>query len=89
VNEPYLRDPENIQAVLRGLGYFPDDSKLAVLIGRTPRDDADREVWAQRQGELDVKVVTYDEILAKQASQLSTGPYTVMLGTPGYPIDRE
>ena len=83
----YLRDPKNIQAVLRGLGYLPDDSKLAVLIGRAPREDADREVWAQRQRVLDVKVVTYDEILAKQSNQLSSGAYRVKSGTPGYPIN--
>jgi hypothetical protein len=59
----YLRDPANITAVLQGLGYLPDDSKLAVLIGRTPKSDAEREVWSQRQDKLDVKIVTYDEIL--------------------------
>jgi len=35
----YLRDPVNITAVLQGLGYLPDDSKLAVLIGRAPKSE--------------------------------------------------
>jgi hypothetical protein len=82
----YLRQPDNMEAVLKGLGYIPDDSKLAVLIGRTPKSDEDQEVWAQRQSELNVKVVTYDEILAVQANQLKpTGPYTLRYGSPGYP----
>jgi len=83
----YLRDPANIAAVLKGLGYRPDDSKLAVLIGRSPKSDAEREVWTQRQSELDVKVVTYDEILAKQVCSLTGFPsLQVLYGTPGYPI---
>ena len=83
----YLRDPVNITAVLQGLGYLPDDSKLAVLIGRAPKSDAEREVWAQRQDKLDVKIVTYDEILAKQAAHLQDShPYRVLSGTPGYPL---
>jgi hypothetical protein len=83
----YLRDPTNIAAVLKGLGYWPDDSKLAVLIGRSPKSDAQREVWTQRQSDLDVKVVTYDEILAKQVAHLQDShPYKVLYGIPGYPI---
>jgi len=69
----YLSKPENIEAILRSLGYVPDvpdDSKLAVLIGRSPGNEADREAWAQRQGELEVRVVTYDEILQTQVNQL-------------------
>jgi hypothetical protein len=73
---------------LKELGYLPDNSKLAVLIDRAPSGEADREVWAQRQSELDVKVVTYDEILATQANQLSgTYPYKVKYGTPECPLD--
>jgi hypothetical protein len=82
----YLLDPHNIEPVRQGLGYLPEDSRLAVLIGRAPRSEADREVWAQRQSELDVKVVTYDEILATQEKQLTQRhPYVVRYGTPGYP----
>jgi hypothetical protein len=82
----YLRSPDNLTAILQQMGYVPDDSKLAVLIGRAPRTDADREVWAQRQSETDIKVVTYDEILATQAKQLERPrPYQVKYGTEGYP----
>lgn len=84
----YLRDPANITAVLQGLGYLPDASKLAVLIGRAPKSYAECEVWAQRQDKLDVKIVTYDEILAKQAAQLQDSHhYRVLSGTPGYPLN--
>jgi hypothetical protein len=88
--ERYLHDPVNIQAILRALGYIPDDSKLAVMIGRSPRNAADAEAFAQRQSEIDVKVVTYDEILVQQSSQLSSsysaGPYTLRCGTTMYPF---
>jgi hypothetical protein len=88
--ERYLHDPVNIQAILRALGYIPDDSKLAVMIGRSPRNAADAEAFTQRQSEIDVKVVTYDEILVQQSSQLSSsysaGPYTLRFGTKMYPI---
>lgn len=84
----YLRDPANITAVLEDLGYLPDDSKLAVLIGRAPKSEAEREVWTQRQNQLDVEIVTYDEILAKQAAQLQDSrPYRLIYGTPGYPVE--
>lgn len=83
----YLRDPANIAAILKGLGYRPDASKLAVLIGRSPKSDAEQEVWAQRQSELDVKVVTYDEILAKQVAHLQDShPYRLIYGTERYPL---
>jgi hypothetical protein len=50
-----------------------------VLIGRAPKSDAEREVWTQRQSELDVNVVTYDEILAKQVAHLQDShPYEVL-----------
>jgi hypothetical protein len=66
----YLRDPANIQAVLRAFGYLPDSSKLAVLIGRTPGNEVDSKIFMQRQGQIDVKVITYDEILQTQANQI-------------------
>jgi hypothetical protein len=81
----YLHEPANIEAILRALGYIPDDSKKAVLIGRAPRNETDRETWAQRQSELDVQIVTYDEILETQASQIRR-PYSIRFGTPRYPI---
>jgi hypothetical protein len=84
----YLADPSNLQAVLKGLGYVPDDSKLGVLIGREPRSEEERGVLAQRRSELNVKVVTYDEILATQESQLNKRPepYVLRYGTPAFPL---
>ena len=82
----YLRDPANMNAIMRGLGYIPDDSNLAVLIGRKPRNDEEREIFEQRQNELSVKIITYDEILAVQENKLTERrPYKVLYGSPGYP----
>ena len=67
----YLRSPANLIAVERALGYVPDASKLAVLIGRAPKE-AEKEMWERRRSELNVEVVTYDEILATQANQLGS-----------------
>jgi hypothetical protein len=67
----YLRDPSNKEAITQSLGYVPTDSNLAVLIGRAPRRDSDLETFVLRQAELDVKVVTYDEILQVQSNQMS------------------
>jgi hypothetical protein len=85
----YLPNPDNLDAVLRALGYLPDYSKLAVLIGREPKSEEERAVWAQRQSELNVKVVTYDEILATQEAQLKKrpSPYRLRYGTPDYPLE--
>ena len=66
----YLRDPANLQRILRAFGYLPDSSQLAVLIGRYPRNAEDRDVWLRRTSELDVTIITYDEILQTQADQL-------------------
>jgi Domain of unknown function (DUF4263) len=82
----YLRDPANIQAIWQALGYIPDNSNLAVLIGRAPTNEGDSAAWMQRQGELDVTVVTYDEILETQSNQL-VSPYTIRFGTKMFPID--
>lgn len=73
----YLGDPANLAAVLEALGYLPRKPKLAVLIGRVAKNDPDREAFMLRQSELDVKVVTYDEILQTQASQIRPPVYTL------------
>jgi antiviral defense system Shedu protein SduA len=83
----YLGYPANLQAVLEALGYVPDEPKLAVLIGREPKTSEEREVRAQRQTELNVKVVTYDEILATQEKQLKRRePYVLQYGTAAFPL---
>jgi hypothetical protein len=68
--DDYLRYPENSQIVEEAFGYVPAKSKLAVLIGRTPTTDRDKEIFARRQAQLNVKVITYDEILQTQANQI-------------------
>jgi Domain of unknown function (DUF4263) len=66
----YMRDPKNAAAVQKALGYIPERSRLAVLIGRYPTKDGDRGTLEQRRDELDVAVVTYDEILEIQTQRL-------------------
>lgn len=85
--ETYLRDPANFEAIRRALGYLPDKSNLAVLIGREPTDPADAEVWLRRREQVDVKVISYDEILQTQASQIRpVFAYDVQFGRdPGGP----
>lgn len=84
--ERYMRDASNFQAMLRTFGYLPEKTNRAVLIGRAPTRDEDIETWEQRKREVDVTVVTYDEILQTQASQIR-GPYELRYGTPEYPLD--
>ncbi len=66
----YLDDPTNVTSILKALGFLPKQSKLAVLIGRAPISDQDREVFALRQRETTVSIITYDEILQTQAAQI-------------------
>jgi hypothetical protein len=66
----YLDDPSNIEAVLKAFGYLPERSKLAVLIGRAPVGNSEKEIFEQRRSETSVSIITYDEILQKQADQL-------------------
>jgi hypothetical protein len=67
----FLRNPHNDNKILETLGYIPRQSKLAVLIGRKPKE-THNELFARRQSELDVQIVTYDEILETQTDQLTT-----------------
>jgi hypothetical protein len=67
----YLLDPSNAEAIKRSFGYIPSSSHLAVLIGRAPRCELEAERLSQRRAEIDVDIVTYDEILQKQADQMS------------------
>ena len=65
-----FRDSANSSAIFEALGYIPKKSRLAVLIGRDPDNLADRAIADQRQSQVDVRVITYDEILATQSDQL-------------------
>lgn len=84
--ERYMRDASNFQATLRAFGYLPEKTNRAVLIGRAPTRDEDIEMWQLRKREVDVTVVTYDEILQTQANQIR-GPYSLRYGTAEYPLD--
>lgn len=66
----HMRDPMNIKSIVEGIGYLPEKRKLAVLIGKSPTASGERELRARRQEEVDVSVVTYDEILAVQEAQI-------------------
>jgi len=66
----YLSDPLNAIRVIKKLGYLPSTPKLAVLIGRDHKDDAEDELYKLRMSEqVNVKVITYDQILEGQAKQ--------------------
>jgi hypothetical protein len=67
----YMKDPRNFDRLTQQFGYLPTASNLAVLIGREPQDDAEKETAELRRSELNAKIITYDEILQTQANQLS------------------
>ncbi len=68
--ERALRDPANFEAIRNRLGFQPDGSRLAVLIGRTPESELSKQAFRRRKEEIDVQIVTYDEVFATQACQL-------------------
>ncbi len=56
---------------LWGIETLDGPPKFAVLIGRDQVDDTREEIFRRREEELiDVKVITYDEILEEQAKQI-------------------
>jgi len=66
-----LVDPLNVAAVKKVLGYVPECSQKAVLIGRTP-PPADASLWEKRKAEQPaVKLITYDEILQGHQDRLA------------------
>ena len=68
----YLSDPENAARLVKKLGYLPSAPKLAVVIGREFKDQAENEIVKRRELEqVNIKIITYDEILEGQAKQLS------------------
>ena len=68
--ETAMRNPANFAAIKKTLGFLPESSRLAVLIGRNPDDAAGRQVLQRRKGQVDVQIITYDEIFETQACQL-------------------
>jgi hypothetical protein len=64
-----IRDPLNLKSVEKALGYVPEFSERAVLIGRSPLAQ-DAELWNKRRGEQpSVRVITYDELLQEQRAR--------------------
>jgi Domain of unknown function (DUF4263) len=64
-----IRDPLNLKSVEKALGYLPESSERAVLIGRSPSAQ-DAELWDKRRGEQpSVRVITYDELLQEQRAR--------------------
>jgi hypothetical protein len=69
----YLSNPENAVSLIKKLGYLPTSPRLAVLIGRDLKDAAQEEVLKRRETEaVNVKIITYDEIMEGQSKQLSS-----------------
>jgi Domain of unknown function (DUF4263) len=61
-----VRDPLNLKSIEKALGYIPEFSERAVLIGRNPLAQ-DRGLWEKRRAEQPtVRIITYDELLQEQ-----------------------
>jgi Domain of unknown function (DUF4263) len=66
-----LRDPLNLKAVEKALGYVPEFSQRAVLIGRTPPRE-DTYLWDKRRAEQpSVRIITYDEVLQEYRERVA------------------
>lgn len=66
-----LRDPLNLKAIEKALGYAPESSQQAVLIGRTPHP-VDASLWDKRKADRpSVRIITYDEILQEHQDRLA------------------
>jgi len=66
-----LYDPMNLKSVKEALGYAPEYSQRAVLIGRTP-PPVDAHLWEKRRDEQPaVRIITYDEIFQEHRDRLT------------------
>jgi hypothetical protein len=67
-----LCDPLNLKSVKEALGYAPEYTQRAVLIGRTP-PPTDANLWAKRKDEQPaIRIITYDEILQEHRDRIIT-----------------
>jgi hypothetical protein len=58
-----VHDPLNLKSIEKALGYLPEFSQRAVLIGTNP-PTKDMALWDKRRDEqLSVSIITYDELL--------------------------
>jgi len=62
----YFLDPRNTATVNQVLGAPLRRPRLAVLIGRLPDNEELLEALEREQAEVDVRIVTYDELLERQ-----------------------
>lgn len=61
-----IRDPLNLKSIEKALGYIPESSERAVLIGRAPAAQ-DLGLWDKRKAEQpSVSIITYDDLLQEQ-----------------------
>ncbi|RXH57754.1 hypothetical protein GRAN_1064 [Granulicella sibirica] len=65
-----MHNPTNLEAISKSLGFSPQNSRLAVLIGRSPQNRTDASTFDIRKREINVEIVTYDEIFESQMCQL-------------------
>jgi hypothetical protein len=64
-------DSQNEDGILQVFGYLPRKLQQAVVIGRSPATESDRIIRETRAAdELEVLIVSYDEILQTQRQQL-------------------
>jgi hypothetical protein len=67
--DEYVHDSSNLVAVEKALGYIPEISEKAVLIGRTPPSE-DTSLWEKRKSEQpSVRIITYDEVLQEHRTR--------------------
>jgi hypothetical protein len=67
----FFRDPSYEDEIVAKVGRHLRFPRLGVLIGRMPKEDADKQLLNDLQNdENDVRLVTYDEILDAQKGQL-------------------
>ena len=65
-------NPANVKKVIDTFGYIPEKMRMAVVIGRVPTTQSDKDIFERRMTFIpDVRIVPYDEILKIQHDQLS------------------
>lgn len=75
------REERNRARIVNTFGYLPKDFRKAVVIGRTPRERPNQEILQKRASQQpDVRIVTYDEILQSQTTQLTIPTMTDWAG---------
>jgi hypothetical protein len=66
-----IEDPHNRENVLKALGSIPQDARIAVLIGRRPKDYGEILDRQFARAVPDVTLTTYDDLLESRESALS------------------